>query len=101
SYRPHRATTSDIGARPWSAHPRYAVGVAGAKGQGARARTGVTVGSPVAPGAHTMSHSGAVLVVEDHREVREMVRAILEQEGYPTTGASNGVQALEALHREE
>jgi len=45
-------------------------------------------------------HSGAVLVVEDHREVREMVRAILEQEGYPTTGASNGVQALDALHRE-
>jgi two-component system alkaline phosphatase synthesis response regulator PhoP len=48
-----------------------------------------------------MSHLGAVLVVEDHREVREMVRAILEQEGYPTTGASNGVQALDALHREE
>jgi len=48
-----------------------------------------------------MSHSGAVLVVEDHREIREMVRAVLEQEGYPTMGASNGVQALDALHREE
>jgi len=48
-----------------------------------------------------MSHSGVVLVVEDHREVREMVRAILEQEGYATAGASNGVQALEALHREK
>src|SRR6266446_1983889 len=47
-----------------------------------------------------MSHPGLVLVVEDHREIREMVRAILEQEGYATAGASNGVQALEALHRE-
>jgi len=48
-----------------------------------------------------MSHSGVVLVVEDHREIREMVRAILEQEGYATAGASNGVQALAALHREQ
>ena len=47
-----------------------------------------------------MSHPGVVLVVEDHREIREMVRAILEQEGYATAGASNGIQALEALHRE-
>jgi CheY-like chemotaxis protein len=48
-----------------------------------------------------MNHLGVVLVVEDHREVREMVRAILEQEGYATTGAANGNQALDVLHRQQ
>src|SRR4029078_434318 len=85
---------------PWRVRPRANRHQSGAKGQGAHARTGVTVGCHL-PGSTTMSHSGVVLVVEDHREIREMVRAILEQEGYVTEGASNGVQALDALHRGE
>jgi CheY-like chemotaxis protein len=44
-----------------------------------------------------MNRPEGVLVIEDHEEVREMVRAILEQEGYATSGAANGTQALHVL----
>jgi len=39
------------------------------------------------------------LIVDDDDEVREMIRAILEAEGYRTLGASNGRDALHLLRR--
>jgi CheY-like chemotaxis protein len=40
-----------------------------------------------------------ILIVEDDDEVREMIRAILEAEGYRTEGAPNGREALKLLLR--
>jgi CheY-like chemotaxis protein len=39
------------------------------------------------------------LIVDDDDEVREMIRAILEAEGYRTLGATNGREALHVLRR--
>jgi CheY-like chemotaxis protein len=41
-----------------------------------------------------------VLVVEDSPVAREVVMKILEREGYNVIGASNGLEALDRLHRE-
>jgi CheY-like chemotaxis protein len=38
-----------------------------------------------------------ILVVDDDDEVREMIRAILEADGYHTRGATNGRNALHSL----
>jgi CheY-like chemotaxis protein len=38
-----------------------------------------------------------VLLVEDDEEVRDAMREVLEDEGYPTLSAKNGEQALEVL----
>jgi CheY-like chemotaxis protein len=40
-----------------------------------------------------------ILIVEDDDEVREMIRAILDAEGYRTQGATNGREALQLLGR--
>lgn len=39
-----------------------------------------------------------VLVVDDDVDVRETLRAVLEREGYEVTSASNGAEAIVALH---
>jgi CheY-like chemotaxis protein len=39
-----------------------------------------------------------VMVVDDDREVRDMLRLALEQVGYMVEDASNGAEALERLH---
>jgi signal transduction histidine kinase/CheY-like chemotaxis protein len=41
--------------------------------------------------------TGSVLVVEDDDRTRQMIRSILEREGYTVTTASNGMLALEQL----
>jgi CheY-like chemotaxis protein len=41
--------------------------------------------------------SDAVLVVEDDEAVRDAVRDILEENGYPTACAANGEEALQIL----
>jgi CheY-like chemotaxis protein len=43
---------------------------------------------------------GAILVVEDDNAIRETLRAILKDEGYPVAVAANGREALEHLERE-
>ena len=40
-----------------------------------------------------------IFIVDDDDEVREMIRAILEAEGYRTLGATNGRDALHVLRR--
>jgi CheY-like chemotaxis protein len=41
-----------------------------------------------------------VLVVDDDHDLRESLRAILEDEGFATLGASNGKEAMDLLKRE-
>lgn len=43
-------------------------------------------------------NSERILLVEDDRSVREVIRGILEEEGYAVTVAENGQLALEHLH---
>jgi CheY-like chemotaxis protein len=40
---------------------------------------------------------GTVLVVDDDDDVREALSSILNDEGYPTTGARDGQEALDTL----
>ncbi len=44
--------------------------------------------------------SARILVVEDHRTMREAVRLILEPEGFEVLEVADGVSALEAVRRE-
>lgn len=39
-----------------------------------------------------------VLVVEDHADLREMLAVLLESEGFKVQTASNGAEALTAMH---
>jgi CheY-like chemotaxis protein len=45
-----------------------------------------------------MVRTSPVLVVDDDRDVRDTLSAVLESEGYPVRCAANGAQALAALH---
>ena len=45
---------------------------------------------------HVQSH---VMVVEDDKDTREVVRLILEMEGMDVTEAADGFEALERLHQ--
>ena len=40
-----------------------------------------------------------VLVVEDHADLREMLTVLLESEGFHVQTASNGAEALTAMHQ--
>ena len=42
-----------------------------------------------------------VLIVDDEQSIRELVRDILEEEGYYVTAVANGIEALEALGTED
>jgi CheY-like chemotaxis protein len=44
-----------------------------------------------------MSAPAWILVVDDDSAIRETLRAILEDEGYPVVAARNGREALESL----
>ncbi len=44
-------------------------------------------------------HSASVLLVEDDRDIREAVTAVLEAEGYVVLTAENGREALKVLER--
>ena len=46
-----------------------------------------------------MTHRGHILVVDDEKDIRELIRDILEDEGFQVTTAANGVQAREAWRR--
>ena len=43
----------------------------------------------------------SVLVVDDDDDIRTAVQEVLQEEGYPTVGASNGKEALELLRSTE
>jgi CheY-like chemotaxis protein len=45
-----------------------------------------------------MARTSSVLVVDDDRDVRDTLAAVLESEGYVVRCASNGAQALAAMH---
>jgi CheY-like chemotaxis protein len=44
-----------------------------------------------------IARPAAVLVVDDDAEIRDVVRTVLEQEGFAIVEASNGEEALELL----
>jgi len=43
--------------------------------------------------------TGAVLVVDDDRDIRDLIRVVLEEEGYSVVTAENGEQALASIAR--
>ncbi len=43
---------------------------------------------------------GKILVVDDERKILNLVRAYLEKEGYRVTGATDGLQAIEAFRHD-
>jgi CheY-like chemotaxis protein len=44
-------------------------------------------------------HSASVLLVEDDKDIREAVSAVLEAEGYTVVTAGNGAEALRVLEK--
>lgn len=44
-----------------------------------------------------MPSAGYILVVEDERDIRDLIAEILEEEGYEAVGAENGAAALDCL----
>ena len=52
-----------------------------------------------AAGAGPGGHSGAILVVEDDPDMRELLRLLLHDEGYIVAAASNGPAALDMVAR--
>jgi CheY-like chemotaxis protein len=50
--------------------------------------------------ADARKHRGSVLVVDDNTDLRELIMAVLEAEGYDVSGAADGARALERLREE-
>ncbi|SRR6266508_6338895 len=61
---------------------------------------GNVVKSPVQLAVTIARDPHVVLVVDDDHDLRESLRAILEDEGFATLGASNGREAMELLQCE-
>jgi two-component system CheB/CheR fusion protein len=52
---------------------------------------------PVMPGIKPAHQTEAILVIEDNREVRELLQLALTEEGYPVTSVEDGPAALELV----
>ncbi|AZZ37585.1 hypothetical protein CIK05_12545 [Bdellovibrio sp. qaytius] len=46
---------------------------------------------------HNNSHSHPIMVIEDDDDIRELMKSMLEAEGYSSITASNGEEGLELL----
>jgi CheY-like chemotaxis protein len=44
-----------------------------------------------------MANNGRILIIEDEKSMREVLRILLEEEGYEITAASNGIEGMEYL----
>ena len=44
-----------------------------------------------------MANNGRILIIEDEKSMREVLRILLEEEGYEITAASNGLEGMEYL----
>ena len=47
-----------------------------------------------------MEHKGRILIVEDEKSMREVLKILLEEEGYDTTSAADGLQAIEKIQQD-
>jgi two-component system response regulator PilR (NtrC family) len=47
-----------------------------------------------------MGHKGKILIVEDEKSMREVLKILLEEEGYETTSAVDGMDAGEMIEQE-
>jgi two-component system response regulator PilR (NtrC family) len=47
-----------------------------------------------------MGHKGKILIVEDEKSMREVLKILLEEEGYETTSAVDGMAAVEMIEQE-
>ena len=47
-----------------------------------------------------MRHNGKILIVEDEKSMREVLKILLEEEGYETTSAVDGMAATEKIQQE-
>jgi two-component system cell cycle response regulator DivK len=54
----------------------------------------------VLPQSAGISSGRKILIVEDHRDSREAMRALFEAFGYDVVEATNGLEGVEAAHRE-
>jgi CheY-like chemotaxis protein len=52
-------------------------------------------------GVALAERAGRVLIVDDDPDIREVIRMVLRQEGFDTTEARNGLQALRILRSSE
>ncbi|NGO09287.1 response regulator [Streptomyces sp. HC44] len=59
-----------------------------------RTRAGVRTYSRVVPGA-----SGRVLVVDDNKVIRQLIRVNLELEGFEVVTAADGAECLDVIHQ--
>jgi len=47
-----------------------------------------------------MAHKGKILIVEDEKSLREVLRILLEEEGYDTESAVDGMEATEMIQQD-
>jgi two-component system response regulator PilR (NtrC family) len=47
-----------------------------------------------------MDNKGKILIVEDEKSLREVLKILLEEEGYDTMSAADGLDALEEIRKD-